>query len=77
MDPCVGFLVVPPPGRLAPAVAALPELGVTHDCRPGSGMIEERREPLLPESEKAGDPGCGLSGAFVVANAASSTSLRN
>jgi hypothetical protein len=39
-------------------------------------MTDERRDPALPESEKAGEAGCGLSGAFVELSAVSRTSLR-
>jgi len=47
----------------------------TKEVRPGSGMSECRREaPLV--SEKAGELGMGLSGDFVEARAASSTSRR-
>ena len=59
IDPCVGFFgTPPPPTRLGPDVApALFGAGAIHDCRPGSGMTEERLDPVLPESEGAGEPG--------------------
>lgn len=77
MEPCVGFLVTKPPGRFGPlpAEGVAPDDGATQDCLPGSGITEERREPL-PESEPAGDPGLGLSGALVELRAASRTSFK-
>src|SRR5258708_18519747 len=57
-------------GRLGPDAAEF-----TKEVRPGSGMTECRREaPLV--SETAGELGRGLSGVFVEARAASSTSRK-
>ena len=61
-------------------LGALVDVGVELpiiDCLPGSGIMDERREPPLAESERAGDAGFGLSGVFADANAASKTSLKN
>lgn len=53
IDPCVGFLIAAP-GFFGPAPAVVEATNVE---RPGSGMIDDRRDPPLPESEREGEPG--------------------
>ena len=54
MEACVSFLAEPM--RLIDEKVG-PEAAATNDGRPGSGMIEMRRELPLPESETDGDAG--------------------
>lgn len=70
MEACVGFLATIP-GRLAPPLAAPEDMS---DTRPGSGMMDDLREPPLPDSETEGEP---VSGGLVAASAESMTSFKN
>jgi len=76
IDPRVGFLATAP-GLLAPAAPTPLEAPLdTRDERPGSGMMDDRRELPLPVSEKVA-LGFGDSGAFADERAVSKTSFKN
>lgn len=78
MLPNVGFLAIAP-GRLP--VAAVPILDTAvvpekvRDRRPGSGMTDDLRDPVLAVSEPEGEVGF-ISATLGGARAASRTSLR-
>lgn len=74
MEPCVGFLLTAPV-RFVPGTAE--ELWAIKDCRPGSGITDDRRDPALPESDGAGEAGFVYSVLLEEFKAISKTSRKN